>query len=168
MRAGGHYSDFILVWRVHFLWSLVTKNSQDCVHHASGTWGCHEELLGSTSSLTMELCSDCCRWLGQIPTFGHMVTPPLDYALYCKDNRRRLWNLKFFGKIDKSMRAVTINCKFSLPHLNSSGMQQQQPGTVTHSCICSLLISRRLTRPGVASRYSVWVFTWWEVGVATP
>ena len=25
-----------------------------------------------------------------IPTFGHMVAPPLDYALYCKDNRRRL------------------------------------------------------------------------------
>jgi len=34
-------------------------------------------------------------------------------------------------------------------------MQQQQPGTVTHSHITSLLISRRLTRPGVASRYSV-------------
>ena len=29
----------------------------------------------------------------------------------------------------------------------SSGMQQQQPGTVTHSRISSLLISRRLTRP---------------------
>ena len=37
----------------------------------------------------------------------------------------------------------------------SSGMQQQQPGTVTHSRISSLLISRRLTRPRVASRYSV-------------
>ena len=34
-------------------------------------------------------------------------------------------------------------------------MQQQQPGTVTHSRISSLLISRRLTRPRVASRYSV-------------
>ena len=34
-------------------------------------------------------------------------------------------------------------------------MQQQQPGTVTHSSISSLLISRRLTRPRVASRYSV-------------
>jgi len=34
-------------------------------------------------------------------------------------------------------------------------MQQQQPGTVTHSCIRSLLISRHLTRPTVASRYSV-------------
>ena len=33
--------------------------------------------------------------------------------------------------------------------------QQQQPGTVTHSRISSLLISRRLTRPRVASRYSV-------------
>ena len=30
-------------------------------------------------------------------------------------------------------------------------MQQQQPGTVTHSRISSLLISRRLTKPGVAS-----------------
>ena len=29
-------------------------------------------------------------------------------------------------------------------------MQQQQPGTVTHSRISSLLISRRLTRPRVA------------------
>ena len=28
-------------------------------------------------------------------------------------------------------------------------MQQQQPGTVTHSLISSLLISRRLTRPAV-------------------
>ena len=37
----------------------------------------------------------------------------------------------------------------------SSGMQQQQPGTVTHSRISSLLISRRLTRPKVASRFSV-------------
>ena len=36
-----------------------------------------------------------------------------------------------------------------------SGMQQQQPGTVTHSRINSLMISRRLTRPRVASRYSV-------------
>ena len=35
-------------------------------------------------------------------------------------------------------------------------MQQQQPGTVTHSRISSLLMSRRLTRPRVASRYSVW------------
>jgi len=33
-------------------------------------------------------------------------------------------------------------------------MQQQPPGTVTHSRISSLLISRRLTRPRVASRYS--------------
>jgi len=32
-------------------------------------------------------------------------------------------------------------------------MKQQQPGTVTHSHISSLLISRRLTRPRVASRY---------------
>jgi len=35
-----------------------------------------------------------------------------------------------------------------------SGMQQQQPGTVTHTHISSLLISRRLTKPRVASRYS--------------
>ena len=34
-------------------------------------------------------------------------------------------------------------------------MQQQQPGTVTHSRINSLLISRHLTRTRVASRYSV-------------
>jgi len=34
-------------------------------------------------------------------------------------------------------------------------MQQQQPGTVTRSHIRSLLISRRLTRPRVALRYSV-------------
>jgi len=34
-------------------------------------------------------------------------------------------------------------------------MQQQQPGTVVHSRISSLLISRRLSRPRVASRYSV-------------
>ena len=32
-----------------------------------------------------------------------------------------------------------------------SGMQQQQPGIVTHSRISSLLISRHLTRPRVAS-----------------
>ena len=46
-------------------------------------------------------------------------------------------------------------------------MQQQQPGTVTHSRISSLLISRRLTRPRVASRYSVRTFMWPEVGVVT-
>ena len=33
----------------------------------------------------------------------------------------------------------------------SNGMQQQQPGTVTHSRIISLPISRRLTRPRLAS-----------------
>ena len=39
----------------------------------------------------------------------------------------------------------------SIKSLCSSGMQQQQPGTVTHSRISSLLISRRLTRSRVAS-----------------
>jgi len=34
-------------------------------------------------------------------------------------------------------------------------MQQQHPGTVTQSCINSLLVYRCLTRPRVASRYSV-------------
>ena len=34
-------------------------------------------------------------------------------------------------------------------------MQQQQPGTVTHSRISSLLISGRLAKPRVASRFSV-------------
>ena len=45
-------------------------------------------------------------------------------------------------------------------------MQQQQPGTVTHSRISSLRISRRLTRPRVASRYPVWTATWPKVDVA--
>ena len=36
-----------------------------------------------------------------------------------------------------------------------SCLQQQQPGTVTHSRISPLLISRCLSRPRVASRYSV-------------
>jgi len=36
-------------------------------------------------------------------------------------------------------------------------MQQQQPGTVTHSRISFLLISRRSTKPRVASQYSVWI-----------
>ena len=43
----------------------------------------------------------------------------------------------------------------------SSGMQQQQPGTV-HSRISSLLISRRLTRPRVASRYSARTFSYFK------
>jgi len=34
-------------------------------------------------------------------------------------------------------------------------MQQQQPGTVTHSHISSLLISSHLSSPRVALRYSV-------------
>ena len=34
---------------------------------------------------------------------------------------------------------------------------QQQPGTVTHSHISSLLISRRLTRPRVASSLDFYV-----------
>ena len=55
----------------------------------------------------------------------------------------------------------------SIKWLCSSGMQQQQPGTVKHSRISSLLISRHLSRPRVASRYSVWTFMWPEVGVAT-
>ena len=50
----------------------------------------------------------------------------------------------------------------SIKWLYSSGMQQQQPGTVSHSCISSLLISRRLTRPRVAWRYSVQTFTCWK------
>ena len=50
--------------------------------------------------------------------------------------------------------------------LRSSGMQQQQPATVTHSRISSLLISRHLTSPRVASRYSVWTFMCPKVGVA--
>jgi len=40
-------------------------------------------------------------------------------------------------------------------HVSLPYMQQQQPGTVTHSRITSLLISRCLSRPRVASRYSV-------------
>ena len=58
----------------------------------------------------------------------------------------------------------------SIKGLYSSGMQQQQPGTVTHSRITFLLISRRLSRPRVASRYSVRTssyFTWPDMGVAT-
>jgi len=43
----------------------------------------------------------------------------------------------------------------SIKCLYGSGMQQQQPGAVTHSRISSLLISRRLSRARVASRYSV-------------
>ena len=46
-------------------------------------------------------------------------------------------------------------------------MQQQQPGIVTHSRISSLLISRHLTKPRVASRYSVRTASVTEVGVAT-
>ena len=52
--------------------------------------------------------------------------------------------------------------------LYTSGMQQQQPGIVTHSHISSLMISGCLTRPRVALRYSVWTFTCLEVGVTTP
>ena len=47
-------------------------------------------------------------------------------------------------------------------------MQQQQPGTVTHSRISSLLISRRLTRPSVASRYSVGTASVTESGRGNP
>ena len=43
----------------------------------------------------------------------------------------------------------------SIKRLCSGDIQQQQPGTVTHSRISFLLISRRLTKPRVASRYSV-------------
>ena len=46
-------------------------------------------------------------------------------------------------------------------------MQQQQPGIVTHSRISSLLISRHLTRPRVALRYSVRTSSVPEVGVIT-
>ena len=43
----------------------------------------------------------------------------------------------------------------SIKRLCCSGMQPQQPGTLTYSHISSLLISRRLTRPRFASKYSV-------------
>ena len=55
----------------------------------------------------------------------------------------------------------------SIKWLCRSGMQQQQPGIVTHSRISSLLISRHLTRPRVASRYSVRTSSVPEVGVTT-
>ena len=47
-------------------------------------------------------------------------------------------------------------------------MQQQQPGIVTHSRISSLLISRHLTRPRVALRYSVWTSSVTESGRGNP
>ena len=47
-------------------------------------------------------------------------------------------------------------------------MQQQQPGIVTHSRISSLLISRHLTRPTVASRYSVRTSSVTESGRGNP
>ena len=47
-------------------------------------------------------------------------------------------------------------------------MQQQQPGIVTYSRISSLLISRHLTRPRVASRYSVRTSSVTESGRGNP
>ena len=40
-------------------------------------------------------------------------------------------------------------------YVHSCTVQQQQPGTVTQSCISSLPVSRCLNRPRVALRYSV-------------
>ena len=54
-----------------------------------------------------------------------------------------------------------------LRDLCRSGMQQQ-PGIVTHSRISSLLISRHLTRPRVASRYSVRTSSATESGHGNP
>ena len=45
---------------------------------------------------------------------------------------------------------------------------QQQLGIVTHSRISFLLISRHLTRPRVASRYSVWTSSVTESGRGNP
>ena len=52
-------------------------------------------------------------------------------------------------------------CIFAYITARVRGMKQQQPGTV-HSRISSLLISRRLTRPRVASRYSVWTYSYFK------
>jgi len=58
----------------------------------------------------------------------------------------------------------------SIKWLYSSGMQQQQPGTVTHSHISFLLISRRLSRYCLGLellRFGLPAWhTWPEVGVA--
>ena len=46
-----------------------------------------------------------------------MIALALDYALYCKGCHPFGEDLKFLVEIEKPMRAVTINCEFSLPRL---------------------------------------------------
>ena len=57
------------------------------------------------------------------------------------------------------LAASNVFCVYITARVHQMIMQQWHaattPGTVTHSRISSLLISRRLTRPRVASRYSV-------------
>ena len=50
-------------------------------------------------------------------TGQNMIAPPLDHALCCKECSPWEETLKFEWK---SMRAMMINCEFSLPHLTAS------------------------------------------------
>jgi len=62
----------------------------------------------------------------------------------------------------KLWRLVMYFCVHICMRSYSSGMQQQQPGTVKHSHISSLLISRRLSRPRFPSWYSVWTSSYFK------
>ena len=55
------------------------------------------------------------------------------------------------------------NC--TSPSKDYAAVAQQQPSTVTHSRISSLLITRCLTRPRVASQYSVGISSYFETEV---
>ena len=60
------------------------------------------------------------------------------------------WLLMYFAYMCARVHQMIIH----------SGMQQQQLGTVTHANISCLLISRCLSRPRVALRYSVRTYSY--------
>ena len=81
------------------------------------------------------------------------------------------------------LAAGNVFLRTYLHEFTAVACNKQQPGTDTHSHISFLLISKRLSRPRVASRYSVRTFSYSlasydnnyvcafrrpEVGVATP
>jgi len=86
MRAGGHISPTAT-------FSMIARDKKTHKTVFTSLQGPEEvikELLGSTVTNDHGIMQRLLPVTWTDTTFGLMVAPPLDYALYCKDNRRRL------------------------------------------------------------------------------
>ena len=114
--------------------------------------------------LTPSYCCGSCIGSSENPGMGcyvlHITTPLVDM----------FWPVALFCTISSGSAAVEVPHLLMWLHepikwLCSSDMQHQQPDTVTHTRISSLLISRRLTRARIANCGPP---MWPEVGVPIP